>query len=167
MYNKGTYIFAVEPSGRRAWTNHVARFGLIHPHEVLLVPSTPPPAWLQRVINKSPVLLKLYLPTPPVRKRRNRDKQGGEPRHCGVRMGRGLGATLLAAGCLGGLLAGWPPSVSGNVIGIDLGVDFMKVRSDSTPLERYRLDHLQGRGTVRPKIQPEREGSRAYLDNET
>eukprot|EP00904_Undaria_pinnatifida_P004668 jgi/Undpi1/14201/HiC_scaffold_9.g03850.m1 len=42
-------------------------------------------------------------------------------------MGRGLGATLLAAGCLGGLLAGWPPSVSGNVIGIDLGVDFMKV----------------------------------------
>ena len=45
-------------------------------------------------------------------------------------MGRGLGATLLAAGCLGGLLTGWAPSVTGNVIGIDLGLDFMKVRGN-------------------------------------
>eukprot|EP00903_Cladosiphon_okamuranus_P014439 g13397.t1 len=41
-------------------------------------------------------------------------------------MARGLGATLLAAGC-SWLLAGLTPSASANVIGIDLGVDFMKV----------------------------------------
>lgn len=41
---------------------------------------------------------------------------------------RSLGAKLLAAGFCAALLAASTPSASANVIGIDLGVDFMKVR---------------------------------------
>lgn len=43
------------------------------------------------------------------------------------KMIRSLGAKLLAAGCYAALLAASTPSASANVIGIDLGVDFMKV----------------------------------------
>lgn len=41
---------------------------------------------------------------------------------------RGLGAMLLAAGGFAGLLLAAAPSATANVIGVDLGVDFMKVR---------------------------------------
>lgn len=44
------------------------------------------------------------------------------------KMIRSLGAKLLAAGCYAALLAASTPSASANVIGIDLGVDFMKVQ---------------------------------------
>lgn len=43
-------------------------------------------------------------------------------------MGRGLGAMLLAAGGFAGLLLAAAPTATANVIGVDLGVDFMKVR---------------------------------------